>query len=220
MPDLLNQNHEKEKKAPSRLFTDYYASAVLMLIAVFVGVAFFVLRPMIADIKETNAETARSLETLEQQRAYLASLSQSVAASKSISPEALDQVNSALPSDSNIPLLLVQFSTAAAQRNIKIGSISFSEPQPVRPTTGQATGAGVAAATTTTQGVIPMDVALTLNAQNYVDVKRFLADLESSLRLVDVVGISTSEGGKGKETAYQLQLRTYAFGSTKSPAKP
>lgn len=216
MPELLTQ--DKEKKAPSRLFTDYYATAVLILIAVFVGVAFFVLRPMIIDIKETNAQTATRLETLDQQRAYLTSLSQSVAASKSISPEALDQVNRALPSDADIPLLLLQFSAAAAQRNIKIGSISFSEPQPAR--TAGTSAPSPAGGATTTRAVIPMDVSLTLNAQNYIDVKRFLADLESSLRLMDVVGISTSPSGKDKETAYQLQLRTYTFGTTKLTTRP
>ncbi len=218
MPDLLepasisetNETAHTEPKRVSRFWTDYYASAFLFLIAVFVVVAFILLRPMILRIKETNAKTTQALQIIERERAYLASLSQSVAAAKTIPPDALEAVGRALPADANLPLLLVQFGTVAEQNNIKIGSISFAEGPPQ--------GSSRQATATTTSVVIPLEVNVTLNARNYFDVKRFLVELESSLRLMDVVGISTSQAGSGRtESSYQLQLRTYIFGVPKTP---
>ncbi len=200
-------------RGPSRFWVEYYISAVLLLIAAFVGVAYVIHRPMILNIKETNAETTQRLQTLERQRAFLVSLSQSIAASRAISPEALDQVNRALPSGAQIPLLLLEFGTSAAQRNVKIGSITFAEAMNAREpaSTPRAASRGLVAVPV----AIPIDISLTLNAQTYADVKRFLADIEASRRLMDVIGIAMSAGGASKETTYQIQLRTYMFGALK-----
>ena len=122
--ELHLNSHSSEKAEPgspssdgkgvSRLWVEYYAPSVLLLIAAFIVLTYVFLRPMILDIKEMNAEIAQRLQTLERQRLFLGSLSQSIAASRAISPEALLKVNRALPSDTNIPLLLIEFGTSAA----------------------------------------------------------------------------------------------------------
>jgi Tfp pilus assembly protein PilO len=188
-----------KERHSSRLFTEYYASAFLFLLAAFVLVAFFVLRPLILRIREINSLTQSRIDRISSERGYLSSLEQSVAAAQTIPPTTLDDVQRALPNDQNIPSLLVQFGSAAVNNNLRIDSISFSDTR-------------LAAKSATTSLVIPLDVGLTIHARTYFDVKRFLSEVETSLRIMDVITISSS--GAGGELSYTLQLRTYTFKSS------
>lgn len=187
----------KPSKGPSRFFTEYYAAAFLFLVTAFIGAAFVVLWPSLSQIKETNAQTESQLALIAQERSYVDSLDQSIAAVQSIPAASLEQVSKALPADPQVPSLLVQFGSAADRNRIQIGSIDFSQPVTAAQKSGSATN------------VVPMDINLTLQARSYFDVKRFLTDIESSLRLLDVVGISASQSAT--QVTYSLQLRTYTF---------
>ncbi len=182
----------------SRIFTEYYAALMLFVIAGFVAGAVLVLRPLLLDIKETNASTEARLQAIDMERAYLASLEQSVAAAEAIPSDALENVVRALPNESNTPLLLVQFEAAAARHGIRIDTVNFTESKP--------TNAKAAAAASPIQ---PVEVNVVIRAKSYFDVKRFLADVEGSLRLMDVIGM-TATSGTG-ELRFLIQLRTYTF---------
>jgi len=191
---------------PSRFFTEYYGSAFLFLIALFVVAALFVLRPLIDQIKQTNAATQAEIIMTKSEQGYLDSLENSIAAAQTISPDVLARVSQALPDRANVPALLVQFGSAAYANSISIDNLAFNESKaPAK----SASGTGAAAS------VLPVDVSLSIRARSYFDVKRFLADVETSLRIMDVTGMS-SGGGEG-EVSYNLQLRTYVFGA---PTKP
>lgn len=205
MPDLIKPQlgkppQKQEDKQPSKFFTEYYGASFLLLIIVFVIVALFILRPIIDDIKRVNAETQSELTTMENERAYLDSLNTSIGAAQNISPEVLERVTQALPTEANVPSLLVQFGSAAYANGIKIGSLSFSEskaPPKAQP--------GAQAAL-----ILPVDITLSITARSYFDIKRFLSDLETSLRIMDVQGMTTAGGA---ELSVTLQLRTYVFGA-------
>ncbi len=197
-PSLTSSQSPPSAGRSSRIFTEYYAALMLFLIAGFVAGAVLVLRPLLLGIKETNAATEARLQSIDAERAYLASLEQSVAAAEAIPSDALDNVVRALPNESNTPLLLVQFEAAAARHAVRIDSVNFIESKPV--------SAKAAAAAPLVQ---PVEVNLVIRAKSYFDVKRFLADVEGSLRLMDVVGI-TATSGSG-ELRFLLQLRTYTF---------
>lgn len=182
----------------SRIFTEYYAALMLFVIAGFVTGAVLVLRPLLLDIKETNASIETRLQSIDTERTYLASLEQSVAAAEAIPSDALENVVRALPNESNTPLLLVQFEAAAARHGIRIDTVNFTESKPTNVKT-----------TTTASLVQPIEVNLVIRAKSYFDVKRFLADVEGSLRLMDVIGM-TATSGSG-ELRFLLQLRTYTF---------
>lgn len=198
------QKEPKAPKGPSKFFSEYYGAAFLFLIAVFVAAAFFVLRPVLDDIKQTNAQTESQIETINRQRSYLASLQQSVAAAQTIPATTLDQVGRALPDDPNLPSLLVQFGSAATRNNVRIDTLNFSQASNVTAAQNAAKPAVAA-----NPQVRPLDISMTLHAFNYFDVKRFLSDLESSLRLMDVLGITAN--GAGNQVTYTLQMRTYTF---------
>lgn len=194
-----------EQKAQSKILTQYYGASVLFLIAIFLVVSFGFLRPMIEDIKQANAETESVLQTAQNERAYLSSLDASIGAAQSIPAITLKQVTDALPDAVDTPSLLVQFDAAAARNAVKVQAVNVSEQK-------AAPNATVQARTGTAGQVLPVDITLTLSAKNYFDVKRFLADVETSLRVMDVVGIST--GGAtvdGQEFSFTVQVRAYTF---------
>ncbi len=210
MSDLSTSAHSSllpEDKAKqslqSKLFIEYYAGIFLLLIAGFIALSFFILRPRIKQVKELNAKTTAQLQTLVNERSYLVSVEQSVAAAQAISGVTIEAVNKALPYEVNLPSLLQQFGAVAQEHSVQMDSISFVEPLGARHKQSGNREAASARA-------LPVDINLSIRARTYFDVKRFLASLEQSLRLMDVIGLTAS--GKGsQEVSYQLQLRTYVF---------
>lgn len=208
--DMAAKTPQPEKpKAQAKLLTQYYGVTVLFLIALFLLVSFGFLRPMIQDTKQANAETESILQQAQNERAYLASLDASIGAAQSIPSLVLKQVTEALPNETDTPSLLIQLDAAASRNAVKIQGVTFNEPK----------AAPTAANKPVTTQVLPVDITLTLAARNYFDVKRFLTDLETSLRLMDVVGIST--GGSvvdGQEFSFTVQVKTYTFSNPKAKA--
>ena len=205
------QPDENAPRAPWKLFTDYYVLAIVVLLALFVAAAFFLFQPRILAIKETNAQTQSTLESIIAQRRYLASLEQSVAAAQSIPPDALARVSESLPYQVDQPALIMQLSSAAAQKGIQISSISFSPPHPVVTPVPGAAGAAQAGS------VQVVGIQLAVNAQSYLAMKQFLADLETSLQLMDITTLTAGTSGDGT-TSYALQLQTYIYSTSTSAA--
>jgi len=181
-------------KRPSKLLTEYYGSLFFLMVLLFLLAAFVVLKPMLDDVKAANAQVASTLESLANENTYLNSLDQSIAAAQSIPADALRKVDRALPRKQGIPELLVLFSSTGDRDRVKISSITFADAAPGR---------------VTTSTVSELTVNLTVVAPGYPDIKKFLRDLESSLRIMDVIGINVST--QGTESAYALQLKTYAY---------
>jgi Tfp pilus assembly protein PilO len=204
---VLNPENAPEAKAPSRLFTDYYGSAVLTLFALFLVVAFGFLRPVIDDIKQVNAESSSLLQNAENERAYLKSLENSIAAAQGIPASVLEQVTQALPNETNVPSLLVHFGSAATRNGVRLNSLAITEPKMTAP----------AGAKEVQPQAFPIDINLSVSAKNYFDVKRFLMDLETSLRLMDVVAITSGNAADGADLSYAIQLKTYQFGVPQKP---
>lgn len=192
---------ENEAKKTSKLFTEYYVVAFLFLIAAFAGTAIFVHRPLITKIKMLNADTQSKLMEIDNERNYLKSVEGSVAAAQSIPSDVLSEVDHALPTSQNIPSLLVQFGSAALSNNVQIDTISFTEG-------AQAAGTQ----TSLPSGMIaPLDVNLSVRAASYFEMKRFLADIEGSLRVMDILTMMSAGDTPGVSTGYSIQLRTYSY---------
>ena len=184
----------KAQKPPSKLLTDYYGVLFLLMVLIFVSAAFIVLKPKLDDLKATNAETTARLEELNRDSAYLSSLDQSIAAAQTIPAETLAKVDRALPREQQIPELLVLFGDTADRDGVKITNVSFSDPS-----------LGHAATSTVSELIVNM----TVTAENYPQIKKYIRDLEVSLRLLDIVGINVST--QGTQSAYALQLKTYTY---------
>lgn len=183
-------------KPTSRLLTEYYGSLFFLMVLLFLGAALLVLKPKLDEVKTTNAQTASMVETLADERQYLNSLEQSISAAATITPAVLDQVDRALPRDQGVPELLVLFGETGQRHGVKISNLSFAET-------------ATAAVRASTSSVSELSINVTVTAQNYPQIKKFIRDLEVSLRLLDIVGINVST--QGTESAYALQMKTYVY---------
>ncbi|MBI4139062.1 hypothetical protein HY479_02830 [Candidatus Uhrbacteria bacterium] len=189
---------ERREKKPSLFLTEYYSTSFFLMILAFIVPSMFVLVPRMDAIKRTNAGIEADVRQLAQEQAYLGSLEQSIEAAKRISPAILDRALQALPRDPDLPELLVLFGGLSDLDGVKIMNVTFAEER-AAPTRGRT------AATSTIQTT---QINLSVAAANYPQIKRFLRHVESSLRLLDIVGINVTL--KGEESMYAIQLKTYA----------
>ncbi len=186
-------------RRPSKLLVEYYAITFLFLIACVVLGAYVLLQPKILHFRSTNDEIGVQLKETENARAYLVSLEASIAAASSIPPDALQRVNEALPKKLNIPKLLQTMDEIARMNNVDIGSIQFSPGSP-QPSSGSDPFA-----------IIPVQTSLAIEASGYRDMKDFLTDLETNVRLIDIHTISVNGGSDGR-ISYAIQMTTYSLG--------
>lgn len=197
-------------RSPFKLFTEYYGSTFFLLIACVIALSFFVLRPRIRHVKELNAQTLSQLRVVDSERFYLASIEQSVAATRVIASGTIEVINRALPYETNIPSLVQQFGSAAEELGIQVDSIQFREQQGSDRTERDKNTLSRTEHEIVASRILPVEINLSIRARSYGDVKLFLIRLEDSLRLMDVLGITASSGDK-IGVVYQLQLRTYVF---------
>lgn len=186
-------------RRPSKLLVEYYAVTFLFLVACVVLGAYAFLQPKILQFRSTNDEIGVQLKEAENARAYLGSLEASIAAASSIPPDALQRVNEALPKKLNIPKLLQTMDEIARVNNVDIGSIQFSPGAP-QPSSGSDPFA-----------IVPIQTSLSIEASGYRDMKAFLTDLETNVRLIDIHTISVNGGSDGR-ISYAIQMTTYSLG--------
>lgn len=184
-------------KRPSKILGEYYGSVFFVLTLAFLGAAVLVLKPMLDSVKEANARTEMGLQTLANEQGYLDSLDRSISAAENIPATVLTQVDRALPREPGIPELLVLLGDTAAKDGVQVTNVSFSEES------------AAAQQARTTSTVAEIGINLSVTAQNYPQIKRFLRDLESSLRILDVTGINVST--RGTESSYAILLKTYVY---------
>ncbi|MHB8831359.1 MAG: type 4a pilus biogenesis protein PilO [Patescibacteria group bacterium] len=182
-------------KRPSKIFTDYYGSVFLLLIAAYVAVGFFVIKPKMDDNKQLEAQARGIRKEIENDRSYFDGLSRSVSAAQSIDPIVLQKVDQALPHAASVPDLLVQLSSASAFSGVTLSNIVFENA-------AKAPGGGTAST--------PINITLSVAAKDYTALKKFLNTLETSLRIFDVQTIAVSGFGEDMIN-FNLQLRSYFY---------
>ncbi|MBD3281898.1 type 4a pilus biogenesis protein PilO [Candidatus Uhrbacteria bacterium] len=192
---------EKQKKAapeikkPSRVFTEYYSSIILILITILIGAGYFVIKPKIDEYKDLRAHSESLRQNIKNEQTYLAGLRRSVNAAQSIAPGVLEKVDQALPRSFSIPKTIVLINSAATASNVSVSSIVFSPETESR------------AKKTSLQSV---QMTLNVSAPDYAALKNFLNTLEASLRLIDIQMLTVSDFSEG-QASFSLQLRTYYY---------
>lgn len=210
VPEELNEDHEGVKKIvrkESQLFISYYQSVFLLLIALFVVSGYFVLNPLITEFKKTNESISVGLKSSEDAQAYLDSLNRSIKAAQSISPETLSRVNEALPKDVDVLKLLKTFNQIADQNHVTMSGVTVSPPQGA---SGEGPSYGGYA-------LVPVQISLSVQASGYQVMRKYLEDLQTNIRLMDVKTISVSGDDSTGAFTYSLELTTYAIQKSVAP---
>ncbi|MDF1496578.1 MAG: hypothetical protein P1P90_00780 [Patescibacteria group bacterium] len=197
-----NSDQAPKFKKPSKVFTEYYSSIILILITILVGAGYLVIKPKIDEYKAILASAESIKVNLENEQVYLSGLRRSVSAAQSISPDVLEKVDEALPRSFSIPDTLVLLNRSAVASGVEIKNIVFS---PISDTNSKKVS------------LQSMQLSLSITAPNYTTLKKFLSTLEVSLRMIDIqmltVANFTEDGSD-----FSLQLRTYYYpGETTKP---
>lgn len=195
----------KNEKKASPLLTDYYSTSFFLLVLLFLAASTIFLLPLMDGLKSKNTEMNASLKRLSGERAYLQSLEQSIVAADIIPATVLERADRALPRDSNLPELLALLGNVAETDGVKLNAVNFSEVK-------SAKSRGAASATSS---IMQTQINLSVGAEDYPQIKRFLRHLESSLRILDIVGINVTLSGD--RSVYAVQLNTYSY---RPPAAP
>jgi len=191
-------------RRPSKAFVEYYAVTFLLFAACTIGGGYELLQPKILQFRSVNEEITAQLKEAEGARMYLDSLNTSIASASKVSPDALQRVNEALPKQLNIPKLLQTMDEISRVNNIDMGSVQFSP------------GAPIVSTLSNSFSLIPIKTSIGIEASGYRDMKDFLMDLETNVRLIDIDSISVN-GDKDGKVSYTLQMTTYSLGEPTTP---
>ncbi|OGZ96737.1 MAG: hypothetical protein A3J10_03630 [Candidatus Sungbacteria bacterium RIFCSPLOWO2_02_FULL_54_10] len=135
----------------------------------------------------------------------------------SISKENLGRVDRMLPQGPHASDFLVSMEALTIQNSVALRRIDLVSPegdksdaQPQRTGAGQGTPrpAGAVSSPRPVKEVQSLPFNLQV-AGSYASFKKFLADMERNLRLIDVENISFSASGKGEISDFTLKAKTY-----------
>jgi len=191
-------------KKPSKIFTEYYSSIILILITALVAAGYLVIKPKIDEYKAIQANSELIKLNVENEQTYLAALRRSVSAAQSIAPDVLTKVDKALPRAFSIPETLVMLNRSAMATNVSITNIAFS------PVSDR-----VAVSKT---GLQSIQLTLNVTAPDYGALKNFLSVLEASLRIIDIQMLTVTDFTEAGAN-FSLQLRTYYYPGTDNNIK-
>jgi Tfp pilus assembly protein PilO len=210
------------------LLTNYFRwIAVGAAVGVLALGYFLVLDSKISALRTSGVlERAQVESALAGKREYLTQLRASLEKFKtSLSPSDLAGIDGFIPTGPDFPGLLLALEAIAASANLQLDSMNVNEIGQVVAASGSAdqVGSGEAAAQAATPSGVNLqtqDVNVTVSGgSSYEAFKRFITQVESSRRLLDVVSVSFShsiEAGAAGTTPYTVVIRTYYLPANRS----
>lgn len=183
-----------------------WVGSVLVGIILVVGYILF-LSKAIDKLRTSGWQEQVNVKTqLAGEQQYLADLQKSIAAyQQALPPDRLKEIDTFLPRQDDFPNLIITLENIARAANLSLEQLTVSAP------TAGVTGPAIR---NVNPGIRAEEVQLTVSGGvSYETVKRFLALLESSRRILDVVSINFShQSGDNQPTVgtnYVIALRTY-----------
>ena len=220
----------------TKFLTEYFrwlAGSVAILVLI-VGYLLIV-APKISEVQTSQVSAQKNAAAdLQAKQAYIAALKQSnekFAAALPADRRAV--INGFMPSTADFPGLLLTVKNIVTQSQLTLDSIAIGQGGQVAVAAGAAAGSGVKAGTTpataqaaTVSGVNvkTQDISITVSGGTSYDAfKTFLANIESSRRLFDVVSVNFTSstktttgttGGTSGSSTWSLVLRSYYLPSS------
>ena len=165
--------------------------SIIALLGISVALFMFQIQPRYDHAKEIKVKVERLTSALEKTasiRKLRASLSKKYA---DFSKENLDRLQKLLPDNVNNVRLILDIDGIASQYGLRLKNVSISESKKPKMKSEVIIGSGNDDLTDYQSRALGFSVTAT-----YSEFKAFLQDLESSLRLLDVVSISMSSANK------------------------
>ena len=169
--------------------------SIIALLGISVALFMFQIQPRYDHAKEIKTKVERLTSALEKTasiRKLRASLSKKYA---DFSKDNLDRLQKLLPDNVNNVRLILDIDGIASQYGLRLKNVSISESKKPKIKSEVVIGAGNGDLTDYQSRTLGFSVTAT-----YSEFKAFLQDLESSLRLLDVISISMSPSSKRPNT--------------------
>lgn len=169
----------------------------VVLLGVAVALFFGYIDPTYAEITELRARETQFNQALDQSRELQRVRDSLLSRYNTFSQSDLERLKKLLPDHIDNVRLILDIDSIALKYNMRTRNVTVSNSGSANPT-----------AIETGQGAIESVVLSFSVVATYDDFIRFLKDLESSLRIVDVVGLSFSTAA-GDAYNFNVSIKTY-----------
>lgn len=172
----------------------------ILLIAA-VGLFALYTNPTYQAAQGVQAQVASYNEALTQSQEIVAVRNQLLSKYNTFSSQDVQDLQTVLPDNVDNIRLIIDINNIASRHNLALGNVALGSVSN-SPTSQSNLSSGVSGSAV---GSVEVGFSVTTSYENMLS---FLQDLEHSLRLIDVTGLSFSAGGKDDDT-YSFTIRTY-----------
>lgn len=197
---MPKQTEEKKSKEEPKARTPF-SLFLFLLIVIFATITYFLLMPSYVRLTDTRSKIVSEQQTLDEETNTLTATNKLLKNYGTISADDQAKINAMLPAITDEPGIFSLFEFLAGRNKMAVLALDISEKE-------------AAAEDLKNLGVTEVQAAINLAASpastdQYGDFKRFLADIETNLRLMDVISINYSP----ESSSYILNVNTYRIGS-------
>jgi len=187
---MPEKKQSEEKKKTSLLLV------IILVVVLFFVAAYFVIWPVYGRINDNKNKLSSQRNLLEIQTEYLENLHKLISNYESIKENDKEKLSQMLPAEIDEPALFTLFESLAEKNKMAMLAIDISEKEPKSEIKNL--------------GLKEVNIAVNLASNPsagdiYGDFKKFLADLEANIRLMDVVSINFTP----ESMSYILTIKTY-----------
>jgi len=169
----------------------------IILIAISIGAFFSVINPRYEGIKVLQTENAEFDQALEKARELQSVRDDLLSRYNTFSTEELEKLEKILPDNVDNVRLILDLDSIASRYGMTIRKVSLTEKVNVVSEIQTANEIG--------------EIELSFNVESsYGDFKKFIRDLEQSLRIVDISKLAfIQDDDKGDGTDFKITIKTY-----------
>lgn len=182
---------QKEEQKVEQTNKTSFALFVVLVVVLFVVAAYLLVWPAYGHLSDNKNKLTTQKNLLQTQTDYLSNLQKLISNYEAIKVADKEKLAQMLPKEIDEPGLFVLFETLAEKNKMVVLAIDISEKEP---------GAEIKAL-----GLREVHIAVNLAGGDYESFKNLLDDLESNLRLMDIISISYTP----EPPSYSLNIRTY-----------
>lgn len=186
------------------------AGAVIVII---LGIGYLsFLAPKVTELRRVGSlDLVQTDEQLALKEDVLTATKSVVGKFDSLQAEKFEKLSKILPSEDDIPSLFVQMESLAIASGLVLGSVSFADLGAETPTNPILAPSSVDETTTRapTAGLRQLSITMSVSGSDgYANLKRFLTNLESHIRLLELQSFVYAPSASGLEE-YQISAKTY-----------
>jgi len=189
MQKISETKSEKREKAVKTMPSFYLI--IILVILLFTAAAYFSIWPDYERLAENKSKLLTEKNLLAAQSDYLENLKKLISNYKAINSADREKLAPMLPGETGEPAIFALFESLAGKNKMAVLAMDVSEKEPP--------------AEFKSLGIKEIDIAVNLAGGEYTDIKNLLNDLESSLRLMDIIAVNYTP----ESSSCVLNIKTY-----------